>query len=166
MTQRYIHLVKRHKKVVMCIIVVIITTIVILTYVAWTQQPVIDRRIIREADFPVYAPRTLPEGFAVKREQTQLGDGVLSYVFVSQKTNREITVTVQPKPKQFDMSQMTKGGSIKNVALQAGTLYDLSAGGSSRFLFDTGDTLVFLTSPDLVDMATMTNLANSLDRFN
>ena len=90
---------------------------------------------------------------------------VLSYVLINQATNKQITVTVQPKPSNFDMSQMTKGGSVESVTVQLGILYNLSAGGSTRFLLNTGDTLIFMTSPESVDTETVTNLANSLTRF-
>ena len=166
MTRQPTRFTKRKVRIAVAISTIVVGAGAVVIYSVWRNQPIIDQRLIREADFPVYVPRSLPEGFVVQREHTQLDTGVLSYVVASETTGREVTVTVQPKPAKFDMSQMTKGGSIESVAVTTGILYNLSAVGTSRYLLDTGDTLVFLTSPSSIDMATMTSLTNSLDRFN
>ena len=147
------------------VIAVIIIAGVVIGYIVWSSHSVIERQIIREADFPVYAPRSEPDGFVVSREETRLGGGVLSYVLTNEATGKDITVTVQPRPSDFDMSQMTKGGSVESVVTQNGTIYNLSVAGSARFLLNTSDTLVFLTSSESVEIATVTVLVNSLVRF-
>lgn len=144
----------------------VVVVAAIIGYNVWANHSVVERRLIREAGFPVYAPRSAPKGFTIDTGRTQLNGEVLSYVLINQATNKQITVTVQPKPSNFDMSQMTKGGSVESVTVQLGILYNLSAGGSTRFLLNTGDTLIFMTSPESVDTETVTNLANSLTRFN
>ncbi len=151
--------------IVVSAIAAIILVGVAVGYNIWTNQSVIERQIIREADFPVYAPRSAPDGFIVSQEETRLGGGVLSYVMTNEATDKDIIVTIQPRPSDFDMSQMTKGGSVESVATQNGTIYNLSAAGSARFLLNTDDTLVFLTSSENVEIVTITTLVNSMVRF-
>ena len=159
-------LTKRTTRWIIGAIAVVVAAVAIVGYGVWANQSVVERQFIHEAEFPIYAPRSAPKGFTIDTGRTQLNGEVLSYVLINQATNKQITVTVQPKPGNFDMSQMTKGGSVESVTVQLGILYNLSAGGSTRFLLNTGDTLIFMTSPESVDTETVTNLANSLTRFN
>lgn len=129
-------------------------------------SPAISRSVVNEAEFSVYAPNHAPSGFHVDDDRTNLSDTMLSYVFVGQSDEREITVTVQPTPAGFDMSQLIGSGSINSTTTSNGTLYDLSAGGTSRHLLNTGDALVFLTSAQNIDTTTINQLAQSLRKLN
>ena len=150
------------------IIVVICATILFIAgagYVGWSRHSVVDRATLERAEFPVYAPRSAPSGYELKSDSTQLSGAVLSYAFVDAKTQKEITVTVQGRPVGFDMSRITKEGNLKSSQIASGTLYDLTAGGVSRYLVDTHDALIFLTSNENIDATTMKQLADSLVRF-
>lgn len=135
-------------------------------YYIWSQQPIIDRNVIKDARFSVYAPTATPKGYALNDDETRLGGGTLTYSFSDVDDESKITVTVQPKPSGFDMRQMTKDGSINTTATTNGTLYNLSAGGMSKHLLDTGESLVFLTSPVEIDSATVAAFASSLKKLN
>ncbi len=137
-----------------------------IAYYVWAAQPIVGRRVVSEANFPVYTPRRAPSGYRLVQDETRLGDRTLSYVFVDDKAERTITVTMQPTPSKFEMSQIVEGGSINSTAVASGMLYNLSSGDASKYVLDTGDTLVFLTSPDKIDTATINGLAASLVRQN
>lgn len=129
------------------------------------SRSVIDRQLVAEADFTVYAPKQAPVGYTVEGDKTSLSNGVLSYTFADQTDDKDITITVQAKPSGFDMSALSKGGSVNSIATSAGTLYNLSAGGSSQYLLDAGDSLVYITSPSNIDTATASSVANSLNKY-
>lgn len=61
---------------------------------------------------------------------------------------------------------MIEGGSVKSTVLASGTLYDLSAGGASKYLLDMGDSLVFITSARSINTSTINALAIDLQRVN
>lgn len=131
----------------------------------WDNRPLLDPELTREADFPVYAPKAPPSGYKLEKDKTSLSDDVLTYVFDDKSGDSDITVTVQPRPANFDMSQMVQGGSIDAISTNRGMIYNLSIGGSSRYLLDSGDALIFFTSPSQIDKQTIVSLADSLSRL-
>ncbi len=135
-------------------------------YLFWTSQPIVEKRIIDKADFPVYLPNKLPEGLTLQRDQTQASKDMLSFVLYSSKTDQDIAVTVQPRPEGFNMQQMIGSGSVKSRAISVGIFYDLSANGSNKYLVDTGESLIFITTSEVIDEATIGRLADSLSRAN
>lgn len=152
------------------IMLAVLAGVILLAGTSWywySNQSVVDRQLVSEANFTVYAPKAAPAGYRVDDKRTVLRNGVLSYGFVDESSPaKNITVTVQAKPSGFDMVKMTGGGSVSSRAVDAGTLYDLSAGGSSQFLLDSGEGLIFITSADSIDNSTVNSLANSLVRLN
>ena len=132
----------------------------------YTNQTIIDRSTAAEVNFTVYAPSRAPKGYVVERDQIRASNEVLTYGFRDEKTNKNITVTVQDRSSKFDIAQMSKGGSISSTATANGTLYDLSVGQSSQYLLDTGDALIYLTSPERIDNPTISALASSLKKIN
>lgn len=154
------------KRLVIGAISLLVISVALASYYFWSTRPLIERRIIDQADFPVYAPQQAPSGYRLNSDKTQVTDTVLTYVFTDQSNNADITVSVQAKPATFDMSQLTKGGSITSTAVKSGTLYNLSAGGTSQYLLDSGDALIFLTSPANISTEKVNSLANSLAKQN
>ena len=158
-------LLSRHRSKIIIGIVVAIIVAGIAWY--WYQrQPIINQRVISAADFSVYVPTKAPAGYSLREEQTSLDNGILTYGFEDSSSDRDITVTVQAKPSGFDMSALSKGGSVNSIATSAGTMYNLSAGGLSQYLIDTGDSLLYITSPDTIGTETATSIANSLTKYN
>lgn len=137
-----------------------------MVYYQWSVRPVVDRRVIDQAGFVVYAPTTAPRGYSVRNEATAITGDTLTYTFSGTAGDADITVTVQPRPSGFNMKQITEGGSVNSTATPNGTLYDLSAGNTSKYLLDTTDSLVFITSAQTVTAATVNDLAASLRRYN
>jgi hypothetical protein len=145
-------------------VVIVTTTAVLLIYKPWTPTSIIDRTIVEQASFPVYTPTTIPSGFVLDATRTQLSNGALTYSFIQKATNKEIVVTVQPVPANFDMKKLIGNGTVTTTATNNGTLYDLSSGGKSQFLLNTGDALIFFTSDGSIDTATVNTLASDLKR--
>lgn len=145
-------------------VAILIMTAVSAVIYFWPDEPVLDRSLVADVDFSVYTPRKLPEGYRVDEPRTSIDEGMLTYAFVT-KESQNITVTVQPIPENFDMSQIVGGGSITTTLLQSGTLYNLSAGKGIKYLLHTGDSLVFITSKDNIDASTVSALASSMTKI-
>ena len=134
-------------------------------YIYLANSPVIDRSTVEKADFSVYAPKHSPGGYELLSDQTSLNGRILTYSLKAERGGI-VTVTNQPRPNAFDISQMSKGGSISSIATKNGTLYDLSIGQSGQFLLDTGDALIYFTSPSRIDTVTISSIANDLHKLN
>lgn len=143
----------------------VIACAVVGVYFFWPHASVLDASTVRQVKFPVYAPKSSPEGFVLQKNSTVVTDSTITYSFANDQ-NDIITVTVQPRPSSLDMRQMTEGGSVKSTVLASGTLYDLSAGGASKYLLDMGDSLVFITSARSINTSTINALAIDLQRVN
>ena len=144
---------------------VIVIAIAVGGYI-WWSTPVIDKALVADASFSVYAPRKAPSGYVIQESRTRLSSDTLTYAFRDAQANRDIVVTVQPLPSGFDMTQMTEGGSIDRITTSSGVLYNLSAGGASKYLLSTGDSLIFLTSSTAIDTATISSIADDLVKLN
>lgn len=146
----------------------VVIGLVLLAAAIWywyDKQPIIDRDTISSADFTVYVPSKAPAGYTLREEQTSLSNGILTYGFQDESSDSDIIVTVQTKPSGFDMSQLSKDGSITSSSTSVGQLYNLSVGNSSQYLLDTGDSLLYITSPNNIDTSTVNSLANSLSKY-
>lgn len=132
----------------------------------YNSAAVVDREIASAADFTVYSPRQAPSGYQLEAEQTSLNNDILTYKFTSQSNRTDIVVTVQDRPEGFSMSEISKGGSISSTAMSSGTLYDLSTGDTSKYLLDTGLSLVYITSSGSINTATINSLVNNLRKIN
>lgn len=130
------------------------------------QSPVIDRQITKEATFPVYAPKTLPTDYLVDKTATKLGNGALTYTLAGKNSDATIVVTVQPLPKNFNMTKLIGNGSMSATTTKNGTLYDLSVMGNGQYLLNTGDALVFFRSNKSIDTEVINALAASLVKQN
>ena len=135
------------------------------SYFLWSS-PVIDRSLVKDAEFSVYAPRKAPDGYVLQEDLTRYSSNTLTYGFLSPEDGGKIVVTVQPLPNGFDMTQMTEGGSIDRTNTPQGTLYNLSAGGASKYLLNTGDSLIFLTSDSSISTASINSLVEDLVKLN
>ncbi len=131
-----------------------------------SAHTLLDTSTVRQTSFTVYAPVVAPMGLMLQKGSTVVSDTTVTYALVNKSDGAVITVTVQPRPPSLDMRQMTEGGAVTSSILSNGTLYDLSTSGASKHLLDTGDSLVFITSMQAVNTATITALASSLKRAN
>lgn len=128
------------------------------------DHPIVERSLASKAGFSIYSPSRSPSGYELTRSPSLSGE-ILTYSFEAAKGST-IAVTNQPRPAGFDISQMSKGGSISSTATNSGTLYDLSIGQTGQFLLDTGDALIYFTSQSRIDMVTVSSLANDLRKIN
>lgn len=147
-------------------LILIFAVLGVVAYKVVSTRPILDSTVIARADFPVYAPSTLPEGYTVKKDATSINDGVLIYILADKNTDAEITTTVQPWPTGFSMSKMVEGGSINGTSVKVGTLYNLSTESSTKYLLDMGSTLIFLTSLKKINASIIHNLVNNLEKVN
>ncbi len=143
-----------------------VLVLVVVVYLVVNNQPVLDKHLATKADFPVYAPKVVPSGYNLDATKTQLSDQSLTYTFTSTAAAKDIVVTVQPLPKNFDMSKLVGSGSVNSTTTDNGVLYNLSAAGNSQYLLNTGDALIFFTSTGTIDTATINSLVSDLARQN
>jgi hypothetical protein len=109
------------------------------------------RDFIESVNFPVYYSSTLPADYTLDKESID-SDGVAAHYTVSNpKKKITITVTQQATPSGFDAAKIIGSAPIPTRISTSGTLYNLSIGASSKYMFTTGGaTLVFLTSPSTI----------------
>ncbi len=128
------------------------------------NQPMLNKQVFSEADFPVYVPKRVPSGYRLNKESVSATSEVVSYALVDDQVDNSFTITVQPTPGRFSMTQLVDGGQVKSYQTSSGTLYDLTTNKSYQYLLDTGDTLVFITSKNATDIATVKSIAENLTR--
>lgn len=147
----------------------VIAGVLLLSILVWywyDSRTIIDRSVLADADFSVYAPKQSPRGYKTLHEETSISSGVLTYIFGSDDNQNRITVTVQEKPSNFDMAAITSSGSINPTSTPKGNLYDLSTAGSSKYLLDAGDSLLFFTSANSISNSEILELVAGLRRVN
>lgn len=133
----------------------------------YNSQSIIDRQIVNQANFTVYAPKSVPSGYSLQDDKTKVSRSMLTYSFASQSVEDDvIIVTVQPKPASFDMQQLVGSGTVNTTSTPLGLMYNLSVSGHSQYLVDTGSSLIFLTSSTEIDAVTVNKLVNDLVKLN
>lgn len=140
--------------------------VIAVVYTVLVSQPLVSPTKAKEANFSIYSPKNTPNGYKFLDERVNYSNSTFSYIFAEEDGGSELTVTIQPKPKSFDMSAMSEGGSINSTSTKNGALYNLSASGASQYLLDTGESLVFFRSAKAIDNATMSSLADDLVKIN
>jgi hypothetical protein len=124
--------------------------------------PPLPKQIISQANFPLYYPSTLPESYTLKADSVG-GDSNTTYYALTDSTGKNvITITMQATPATFDASKIIGGNPIPTTITPVGTLYNLSTGGSSKYMLVTGRTLLFITSPKTIDGKIMNTITSSL----
>ena len=115
-----------------------------------TNSP-LPRDFIESVNFPVYYSSTLPADYMLDKESIA-SDGVTAhYTVTNPKKKITITVTQQATPSDFDAAKIIGSAPIPTRISTSGTLYNLSIGTSSKYMFTTGGaTLIFLTSPGTI----------------
>ncbi len=67
--------------------------------------------IQRQANFPLYAPGKLPGGFAVSKEPSRFGSGVVTMALTG-PDNKRMVISQQAKPSGFDFDKYHKENII------------------------------------------------------
>ena len=150
------------KLVVYLLAVTSVLAVVVVLFVS--NQPLISKSQVKSADFPVYLPTVAPDGYKLTENSVSVGGNTVTYSLGNPETSNSIAITVQPTPGRFKMTQLVEGASVKSFDVSSGVLYDLSTEGSYKYLLDTGDTLVFLTSKSRMDLATVKTIVENLTR--
>ena len=142
----------------------VLGVIVGVVFIVLSNQPMISKQALTETNFPVYVPKRIPPGYQLSEESVSATSEVVSYSLVGDQADNSFTITVQPTPGRFNMAQLIEGGQVKGYQTSSGTLYDLTTSKSYQYLLDTGDTLVFITSKNATDIATVKSIAENLTR--
>lgn len=120
------------------------------------------KELIAQATFPIYYPEKLPEGYMLKAGSATGDSNAVYYILADSSGKHAITITSQAIPATFDAAKIMGSNPIPTTITPAGTLYNLSAGGSSKYMLNTGSTLLFITSPETINGKNMTAITSSL----
>jgi len=126
-----------------------------------THSP-FSKKFISSVNFPLHYPDPLPEGYIIDKKSIGENDDTAYYQLVNSNKKVSITITMQPTPNGFDAAKLTASASIPTSIVPSGTVYNLSIGGSSKYMLTTGKTLIFITSTDNTETKTINSIANSL----
>lgn len=160
----------KHKKLVAAVLAVVL--IVAFGYGAvrlWdvrhaTASP-FSKQILSGVAFPLYYPSPLPLGYVLDQKSIGSNGSTAYYQLVNPAKNILITITMQPTPNKFDAAKLTANASIPTTIVPSGTVYNLSIGGSSKYMFTTGDgTLIFITSAKQIPSEDISRLTTSLKK--
>jgi hypothetical protein len=116
-----------------------------------TDAPPLPKQIIAQADFPLYFPSTLPTGYTLKVNSVGGDTSAVYYTLVDATGKKAITITMQATPASFDASKIIGSNPIPTTIIPIGTLYNLSTGGTSKYMLNTSKTLLFITSSTAID---------------
>lgn len=157
---------KRQKNILMVVCIIGILLVAGTTYV-WlflghSDVSPIPQRIISRVSFPVYYPTTLPTNYTLKTDSAVGTNTTVYYTLADDAGKNAITVTLQATPATFDASKIIGSNPISTSITSTGTLYNLSAGSSSKYMLNTGKTLIFITSPTTIDGTVMNTITNNL----
>lgn len=126
-----------------------------------TDAPPLPKQVIAQANFPLYFPSTLPTGYTLRANSVGGDDTTVYYTLTDGTDKGAITVTLQSTPTSFDPSQIIGKNPIPTTITPVGTLYNLSTGGSSKYMLTTGKTLIFITSSTMIDGKIINTITNS-----
>lgn len=160
--------VMRHKKLVVAVLsLVLIVGFGYSTIRLWnvrraTISP-FSKQFLSSVTFPVYYPSPLPSGYVLDEKSIGSNESTAYYQLVNPAKKILITITMQPTPNKFDAAKIIGTASIPNAIMPNGTLYNLSIGGISKYMFTTGNgTLIFITSEKILPTSDINETAKNL----
>lgn len=121
--------------------------------------------VVAQATFPVYYPEKLPEGYALSADSVSGDSTAVYYTLANESTRQSVTVTMQATPPGFDAAKMIGSNPIPTTITPAGTLYNLSISGSSKYMLTNGKTLIFITSAETIDARVITAITSNLAKI-
>ena len=154
--------------------IIICSTVVMLVLAAvgmWlffnhTPTPSLPKKIVSETSFPLYYPTPLPDGYTLNEKSVRTEGDTVYYELRNSTKNIAITVTQQATPASFDAAKLIGSAPIPNTIMPSGTLYNLSIGGASKYMFTTGDgTLLFITSTKTIPTTTVNMIARNFQQI-
>lgn len=149
------------------IVLAICTATILGGLVAWQMvsrpKRYIPAELSSQVNFTVYEPTNLPNDYSLEQDSISGDPQAIYFTLIHSSGTKELTITIQKAPPEFDAAALTQGNTIPTTVLENGTLYNLSVGDSSKYMLDTGDgTLLFFTSPAKIATKDIHDIANSL----
>lgn len=123
------------------------------------------REIVAQANFPVYFPSPVPTGYALKADSAGGDSDTVYYTLRSATNGHTITVTMQAIPSGFDAAKIIGSSPIPTTITPTGTLYNLSIGGSTKYMLVSDETLFFITSAKAIATKDINAIANNFARI-
>jgi len=159
---------KRRKNIILicaAVVVLVLGTVGTWFFFGHTNTTPLPRQLIAQANFPLYYPSALPAGYALKANSASGDNDIVFYTLTDSTGKNDITITMQAALATFDASKEIGSSPIPTTITPAGTLYNLSSGGSSSYMLVTGKTLLYLRSPVTIEGKIMTTITNSLTQI-
>lgn len=99
----------------------------------------------QSVSYAIYYPTKEPAGYKFDSSSIQNSNGALSYS-LTKPGSQPIVITQQATPKNFDPKAMFQHNPLPTTISPLGTIYDLSYKNQSRFMVDSTDSLIFISS--------------------
>lgn len=120
------------------------------------------KELVAQAAFPVYYPKELPEGYALK-PGSAIGDSTTVYYTLTQANGQNsITVSIQASPPGFDAAKIIGSNPVPTTITPSGTLYNLSIGGITKYMLVADDALLFMTAARPVSTKAISTITQKL----
>ncbi len=121
------------------------------------------KKFTQSVTFPLYYPSELPTNYALDKSSVDGNNTTAHYNLVNSTKKLTITVTLQKTPPGFDAAKIIGSNPIPTSIMPSGTLYNLSIGGNSKYMFTTNSgTLLFITSSKAVPSEDINAITNQL----
>lgn len=127
------------------------------------NQSIVDAATVSKVNYDVYVPEQIPDEYKLEGKASE-SNGIISYS-IDKKNGKKVTFTLQQLPAGFDMTKMIGDSKMKAIDTELGSMYDMSAGGSSRFMISTGSTLIFITSSINLESNFVRDLVNTMRKI-
>lgn len=155
---------RRKLVVVLCLLGIVLLTAGAAYWLLFARSvPPLPKEIVAQASFPVYFPKELPEGYNISPKDVVNTDGVLFYTLKTEDNKHSITVSLQAVPKDFDPTRALGEKTVPTTITSNGTLYDFSKGKATKYLLNTGNALVYITTASNVEAKEIMTIVNSLN---
>jgi hypothetical protein len=159
---------RRNRRKILIISTCIAATIIIcaglgsLLYAHSKKSP-LPKNIVQSANFPIYYPSPVPQGYSYDPDRTTASTGLLIYRLKNNANKAPLTLTLQPVPKGFNVSKVFDPKVTPATSVPVGNEYNLGIGQESKYVIITDDgTLIFITSSTKIPGSTLHSLVNNL----
>lgn len=155
---------KKHRLVVVFLGLIVLVAAGTLGYLFLEKYPAspLPESVVAQADFPVFFPSPMPEGYSLKDSGVDGSSNAVFFTLRDTQNNSDVVITMQPIPAGFDAAKIIGNSPIPTTLLENGSLYNLSVGGSTKYMLVGDKTLFFITSVTTVSTKDITTIINSL----
>jgi hypothetical protein len=117
--------------------------------------------IRQSTSYSLYYPAKEPVGYSVDQSTIKSVNGVVTYN-LTKPDSSPIVVTQQATPKGFDPKSLFQHNPLPTTISPLGTIYDLSYKNQTRFMINSADSLIFISSDGKITNAQLQQIVQGL----